>query len=278
MKLTSYWFIGCRTIGLVAVSFSLASFANAQGADVQLEGPPNTQLGLAVASAPDYWGSSNTQGVVAPIARYQFSGTQYYISWMGPTIKANLINDSSWNVGPLLKFRAARDDNVNDSVVSRMDKVDAVVEVGGFIDYILPMSAEKGHALVFGVDAENSKNGTEANLRVTYKHPFSETLMGSIGVGMTYGNDKLAETYFGVTGAHDIALYPSLNGKPYDASSGIVSWNVPVIVTYRMDQSWTLLGIVRFEQLQGDAKDSPVVSERGDKNQFVAGIGVSYLF
>ena len=275
MKLTNYWFIGCRTIGLVAVSFSLASFANAQGADVQIEGPPNTQLGLAVASVPDYWGSSNTTGAVAPIARYQFSGTQYYISWMGPTIKANLINDSSWNAGPLLKFRAARDDNVNDSVVSRMDKVDAVVEAGGFVDYILPMSAEKGHALVFGADVEGGKNGTEANLRVTYKHPFSETLMGSIGVGMTYGNDKLAETYFGVTSANDVALF---GGNRFDAKGGIVSWNVPMILTYRYTPSWTFLGVVRFEQLQGDAKDSPVVSQRGDQNQAVAGVGFSYLF
>ena len=155
------------------------------------------------------------------------------------------------------------------------DTVDAVVEAGAFVDYILPMSNERGHVLVFGADAEGSKNGTEANLRVTYKHPFSETLMGSIGVGMTYGDDKLAETYFGVTSTNDVAAF---SGQRFDASGGIVSWNVPIILTYRMDQSWTFLGIVRYEQLQGDAADSPVVSQRGDKNQGVFGVGFSYLF
>ena len=268
-------FVGVRTIGLVAISFSLASFAQAQNADVHPDGPPNTQLGLAVASVPDYWGSNDYKGAVAPIARYQFSGSQYYISWMGPTIKANLINDSSWNAGPLLKFRGKRDSDVEDQVVKKMDEVDAVVEAGGFVDYIFPLSNEKGHALVFGADVEGSKNGTEANLRVTYKHPFSETLMGSIGVGMTYGNDKLMETYFGVTSPRDVAAF---GGQRFEASAGIVSWNVPVIVTYRIDQSWTLLGIVRYEQMQGDAADSPVVSQRGDKSQGVAGIGFSYLF
>ena len=275
MKLTESRFFKYRIIALVAVSFSLASFAQAQNADFHPEGPPNTQLGLAVASVPDYWGSNDYKGAVAPIARYQFSGTEYYLSWMGPTITANLIDDSSWHAGPLLRFRGARDDSVHDDVVKRMDKVDAVVEAGGFIDYILPLSNEKGHALVFGADVEGSKNGTEANLKVTYKHPFSEVLAGSIGVGMTYGNDKLAETYFGVTSAHDVAVF---GGQRHDASAGIVSWNVPVIVTYRYTPNWTFLGVVRFEQLQGDAKDSLVVSQRGDRNQAVAGVGFSYLF
>jgi outer membrane protein len=262
-------------VAFVALSFSFASFAYAQNADVTIEGPPNTQLGLAVAAVPDYWGSDDSKGVIAPIARYQFSGTERYLSWMGPTIKANLLDDRSWNVGPLLKFRAKRDNDVEDDVVKRMDEVDAVVEAGGFVDYMLPLSNEKGHALVFGADVEGSKNGTEANLRVTYRHPFSEALLGSIGVGVTYGNDKLAETYFGVTSPNDVAVF---GGQRFEASAGIVSWNVPVILTYRYTPTWTLIGVVRFEQLQGDAKDSPVVSQRGDENQFVAGVGFSYLF
>ena len=41
----------------------------------------------------------------------------------------------------------------------------------------------------------------------------------------------------------------------------------------------TLLSVGgRYERLVGDAKDSPVVAQRGDSNQWIGGVGVAYLF
>ena len=43
-------------------------------------------------------------------------------------------------------------------------------------------------------------------------------------------------------------------------------------------RNWIGLAGVRLSQLAGDAKDSPIVSERGDKFQFIGGIGIGYIW
>jgi outer membrane scaffolding protein for murein synthesis (MipA/OmpV family) len=39
-----------------------------------------------------------------------------------------------------------------------------------------------------------------------------------------------------------------------------------------------LSGGFRYEKLQGDAKDSPIVSREGDSNQWSYGVGLRYIF
>jgi outer membrane scaffolding protein for murein synthesis (MipA/OmpV family) len=94
---------------------------------------------------------------------------------------------------------------------------------------------------------------------------------------MTYANDKFVKTYYGVTGS-DIALYPSLGGKPFEAGGGVTGVNIPFGLSFILSKQWLASVGGRYEALQGDAKDSPIVKERGDKNQWIYGAGVSYLF
>lgn len=132
--------------------------------------------------------------------------------------------------------------------------------------------------MVFGGDVEGGKNGTEAHLNATYWHPFSKTLIGNVGLGMTYGNNKFMDTYFGVISPHDVSLYPSLGGKPYNPSSGVVGWNIPFALTTALTDKWLLTVGGRYERLVSDAKDSPVVDQRGDANQWSGAVGLAYVF
>jgi outer membrane scaffolding protein for murein synthesis (MipA/OmpV family) len=43
-----------------------------------------------------------------------------------------------------------------------------------------------------------------------------------------------------------------------------------------MNQHKTVGG--RYEKLMNDAKNSPVTSQRGNSNQWIGGVGISYLF
>ncbi len=94
---------------------------------------------------------------------------------------------------------------------------------------------------------------------------------------MTYANDKFMETYYGVTGT-DVALYPSLGGRPFNASGGVSGVNIPFGLTMAVSRDWLVSAGGRYEKLQGDAKDSPIVSQRGDSNQWVFGAGLSRMF
>jgi MipA family protein len=263
------------TIGLAALLLAPAVHAEIA---VPMEGLDINILGIAVGSVPDYWGSSKNEGAVGPYGRYQFEGTQRYVQLLGPELTVNLLNDSNWRLGPILRYRSARDDKVDDKVVSEMDQVDSAIEGGVFVTYKLPLSEMPLHQVTFGADYETGKNGAEGHLKVNYFQPFSKTIIGNIGLGMTYGNNKFMDNYFGVTSAHDVALYPSLNGKEYNASSGVIGYSIPFGVSAFLTPEWLLSVGGRYERLVSDAKDSPVVDQRGDPNQWMGGVGIAYVF
>lgn len=234
-------------------------------------------VGFAAASVPEYWGASRNSGALGPYGRYQFEGSQRYIELLGPQVKVNLLNDKNWRIGPIVKYRFARDSDVDDKIVRRMDKVDGALEGGMFIQYRLPLSETPLHQITVGADVEGGRNGTEAHLNAMYFQPLGKAVLANVGLGLTYGNGKFVDNYFGVTSAHDIALYPALAGRAYDTSGGVVGWNIPFGVTVFVSKEWALSAGGRYERLVGDAKDSPLV-RRGDADQWMLGIGAAYLF
>jgi outer membrane scaffolding protein for murein synthesis (MipA/OmpV family) len=237
-------------------------------------------IGLAVGAAPDYSGSDDYMGGIAPYGRYLYSGERY-VQLLGPELTVNLVNDRNWRLGPVVRYRFGRDDDVDDKVVKEMREIDDTTEVGVFIGYRAQLSANPLHQVSFAADVltdtGDTHEGTTASARVNYFHPFSERLIGNIGVGIAYGSDDFTQTYFGVTGS-DVALYPSLGGRPYEASGGLTGVRIPFGVTTPLSPQWMLSAGGRYERLLGDAEDSPIVDERGDANQWFFGLGAAYLF
>ena len=260
----------CAVAGAVATPVAWAQF------EPPVEAIEANLVGIGVGSVPDYSGSSNSETAVAPILRYQFEGSKRYVLWLGPKVQLNLIDDSTWRAGPMIVLRPKRDSDVDDAIVSKMKEIDSEVAGGAFVQYNLKLSARKLHQLVFSGDVVGAGNGTVANLRLTYWHPFSEGIFGNIGVGVSYANAEYNRTYYGVDGS-DIALFPSLGGRAYDPGSD-TSINVPFGISFALSRSWLLSAGGRYEHLGSEAKDSPIVSERGDSSQWIYGIGVSYLF
>lgn len=264
-------------------AWCLSGFVFAAAANAQLAEPPipdiNVNLiGLAVASVPDYSGSSDNTGAVGPIFRYQFKDSERFFLWLGPTMTLNLLNDKAWRAGPMLNYRAERGDDVDDPVVKRMDEIDAEVEAGAFVQYRMRLSSQPLHQVLFTGDLAASSEGTVGHLRAMYYHPLREDLFANIGLGTTFSNDKFARTYYGITSANDIALFPSRNGRRYDASGGFIGVNIPFGITWAVQKQWLLTAGGRYEALQGDAKDSPIVKERGDSDQWIFGVAASYIF
>jgi MipA family protein len=237
-------------------------------------------IGLAAGSVPDYMGSKDNTGGVAPYGRYYFSGDRY-VQLLGPELTVNLLDSKSWRVGPIVRYRFGRDDDVSDKVVKRMRPIDDTVEAGLFVAYRHQLSANPLHQVTFNAnlvaDTGDTYNGTYTSVAANYFHPFAEHWMANIGIGASYGSSDFNQTYFGVTGS-DIALYPSLGGKPYKPSSGVVGVTIPFGVTTLLSKQWAVSGGGRYQRLQSEAEDSPIVSDRGDANQWMFGIGAAYLF
>ena len=113
---------------------------------------------------------------------------------------------------------------------------------------------------------------------MTYRLQLSQANHINIGVGTTLANDNWMQTYFGVTQASDIALYPSLAGRPFNAGSGVKGVNITLGLTQALGKNWLMSFGFRYEKLMNAAKDSPITSERGKSNQWTNAVILSYVF
>ncbi len=82
------------------------------------------------------------------------------------------------------------------------------------------------------------------------------------------------QTYLGV----DASNVGSSGLSTFRASSGIRDVRFPIMAIWSFSPKWHLVGGLVYSKLLGDASDSPVTNNRGDDNQFYAGIGVAYAW
>lgn len=271
---------------LAAAALLASSCAGAQEM-IPITLPEQARLvGLGVFSVPDFYGSSKNQGAAAPLIRYQFEGTKMYAQLIGPEAQLNLVDRDDIRGGPLLRFRARRDDDVDDEVVKRMRPVASATEIGAFIAYHLPVDQRPLHKVVFYADVvgntTNVYNGLTGNLRANYIYPFEQGLMGmplvgSVGFNLFWTSKSFNRKYFGVSGS-DLALYPELGGQEYRPDGGLTSIKIPFSLSSQVSPKWLITVAGRYEQLLSDAKDSPIIDQHGDDKQWVFGIAASYLF
>jgi len=235
-------------------------------------------VSVAVGSAPEFMGSSRNEVGVAPAVRYQFTGSQRYIVLLGPLLQLNVLDDENWRFGPQINYRFGRSSDVNDATVRQMVGINGAAEVGAFLTYRIKVSPAEMHQINLGGDIAASSNGVIGGVRALYWQPLSSSTLLNIGAGMTFASDKWMQTYFGVAKPADIALYPSLGGRPYDAGGGMKGVNMLIGLTQALGRQWLVSAGARYEELLGDAKDSPIVQQRGKASQWIYGLGVSYLF
>ena len=275
------------SLAAAAAALMLASSGARAQDQIPVQLPEQANLvGLGVFSVPDFYGSQDNEAVAAPIFRWSWDGTSY-VQLLGNELLVNLSPIPELRVGPLLRVRGRRDDDVDDNIVKFMRPIASATELGMFAAYHLPLDpAQPLHKVVFSADivgnTNNVYNGASGNLRVNYFHPFDESMIGrpmigTIGFGLFFASESFNTTYFGVTGS-DVALYPQLGGREYRPSPSVTSIKIPFSLTAPLNKEWLLTVGGRYEALLNDAKDSPVVDNRGDSNQWVFGIAASYKF
>lgn len=231
---------------------------------------------LGVGKAPDYMGSNHSKAAIAPLARIYFGG-QRYVQLLGPQLSVNLLSDDTWQFGPQVLYRLKRGDSVHDPVVAKMTEIKGTAELGVFGSGSWKLSADPRNRIGVRADIQSGKNGAEGTLTGNYFLPVAKAVVLNVGGGMGYTNSKWAKTYFGVAGK-DIALYPSLAGAAYAPKSGVYDLRVNFGAIVHLSPSWHLGAGARYQELQGDYAKSPLVAERGNRNQWVYGLAVGYVW
>jgi outer membrane protein len=233
-------------------------------------------IAAGVTAAPDYEGGDDYTASPALFGRQNYSQGRY-LALVGGADAArsgrlvlNLVPDSAWEFGPALGVRYERNDPDNDRV-KRMDDIDFAIEAGGFLTY-----KSNGWFTTLGLmaDVSDTYGGYIGDLKAGYMQKIDSDFSLTYSASISYADDEYMEEYFGVDSSDSTS-----SGLPfYKADGGIKDYGLGIGANYKFNKAWGLVAAVNYYRLTGDAEDSPIVDDEGDKNQYKAAIALSYSF
>lgn len=256
---------------LLVLSFLFPVSANA-------ENPPDWRInvGLGAVYSPVYEGADEYGLSVFPDVRVNYKD-EFFAS-VPEGVGYNVINKNGWKAGPIAKVKFGRDEDDGGSIfrisgetddLRGMGDVDDTLELGGFAQYSYQQWISRLE-LRQGVGGHESWV-SDASVKYTGAH---KDIRYSVGPKLTLAGADYVNTYYGIDGGQ------SLNtGLPtHDADGGLVSYGIGASAMMPVAKKTSLTVFGGYDRLAGDAGDSPLVEERGTKNQFMVGVGVGYQF
>ena len=179
----------------------------------------------------------------------------------------NLV-DGPFEFGPAVSMvspRKAKD------VGAAVPKVARTFEVGAYANLWLGESFRL-HSEVR--KAVNGHDGWVADGGADFVARDGDKWLFSIGPRVTWADGKYHDAYYGVTPATALAT-----GLPaFDPGGGIESYGAAASADYAITPRWGLAAYAKYDRLTGDAAGSPIVRAYGSRDQFSAGVGISYAF
>jgi len=267
---------GIATFALLVTVMVRPAFGQATGFSIELPEVRN-YVAVAVGAVPDYMGSDDYMGGVAPAGLIKFGDSERYARLIALDLNVNLLDSKTWSLGPAINYRLARDD-VDDAQVKLMRDIDDTVELGLFGGWNWISADDPRHRFALGAeflhDAGGEHDGYLLSGAVRYFKPVTKPLTLSIGASLTYGSSDYTQTYFGVNTTDS-----ARSGlRQFDADGGVRDIRVPLMAVYSFSPSWHVAGGVIYSRMMGDAADSPLTADSGDKDQFYVGAGVAYAW
>ncbi|MEO6041567.1 MAG: MipA/OmpV family protein [Croceibacterium sp.] len=179
-----------------------------------------------------------------------------------------LLHSGGFSIGPVVNLVGSRKPV---DVGAALPKVDRTVEVGGFAQTWLGDNFRLHGELRYGVTGHKGLVGVGGADVVLRER---DNWLFSIGPRVTWADNKFHDAYFSVTPASALAT-----GLPvYDAGGGIESYGAAASTQFELSRHLGLYGYAKYDRLTGDAARSPIVLRYGSRDQYAAGIGLSYTF
>ncbi len=229
---------------------------------------------IGIAALPDYEGADDLR--ILPLVDGKVFWGERYVAVEGPAIRANVVNNETFEFGPVASFTFGRDDGIESRAVAQLGDIDDAYEVGLF--GALNFDLGGNDAVRIGVqgvhDVSDVHDGFVITASASYTAPVGKrlTLMGEIGA--SYADDNYAETYFSVTPAGSLAS----GLAAFDAKGGLKDVGAQLTATYRIGDNWGIAANAGYRRLLGDFAVSPVVANGGSADQLSGGVGVFFTF
>ncbi len=227
-------------------------------------------LGVESRVLPVYEGSSNSMYWPFPLFDVRRAGTPSTFRSPRDGASVGVIETDQFRFGPTLKLRLPRRED-SDPALRGLGNVDWAVEAGGFAEY---WPAKWLRTRVELRQGFSGHYGQVADLSADAVMPVTPQLTLSGGPRMTLSSSEAMSPYFSITPEQSMA-----SGLPtFDAKGGLRSFGAGVQARYELSRNWATHSFIEYERLAGDAATSPLITQRGTRDQIQVGLGISYSF
>jgi outer membrane scaffolding protein for murein synthesis (MipA/OmpV family) len=272
---------------LGATGLAAPALAQSAPSPEELARKDRVTIGVGGALIPDYEGSDDYRLIPAAAIRGQVGGISF--STKGTYLYVDVIPRGSskleFDVGPIVGVRANRTKHLlKDDIVDLLPTRKTAIEIGGFagISYhglTNPYDSLSLHLEVVH-DIANAHKSTAISPVIDFATPLSHTTYASVSLGAEFVGNRYADYYFSITPADSLASGGVL--PVFNAGGGMKDWKAGLLLNQSLTGDLThglsIFGTGRYSRLLGDFKRSPIVSQRGSANQWLAAAGLAYTF
>jgi outer membrane protein len=177
-------------------------------------------------------------------------------------------HDSAIDFGPAVQFQTKRKPK---DVGAAVDPVGFTVEAGAFVQAWL------GPNFRLRAEARKGIGGHKAwigDLSADLVVRDADRTIFSIGPRLRVADRRYERAYFGVTPA--VALRTGL--PVYDPRRGAKAVGAMASLAHQLSYAWGINAYAGYDRLIGDSARSPIVRAFGSRDQFSAGLGLTYTF
>lgn len=263
VRITVGRFVGGAVLAAVMGGAALAGEPAQIGKDWTLE------IGIEAGVLPTYEGSSRYMLRPFPLFDIRKAGTPPRFRAPRDGFGFGLYDTGRFRVGPTAKIRFPRREG--DDANLRGLGVDTALELGGFAEYwVTPWLRTRGEVR----QGIGGHRGIVSDLTADVVVPLTPQLTVSGGPRLTLATEKAEDPYYSVTASQAV-----VSGLPvYTAKGGVESWGLGAQARYFWSPQWTTYTYLEYQRLAGDAANSPLVTQRGSRDQVQVGMGVTYSF
>lgn len=233
------------------------------------------RIGGGVAYKTRFDGSKDYVVSPVPFAEIRYKSRLFLSVFDG--LGYDLLKTEHFRAGPVIKYEAGRkeSDAGSSNALRGLGNISATAEAGGYIEYQWQNFAAKAEVR----KAIGGHKGVVGNIGIRYNKrfpvPYSERpAVISIGPRATFVDSTYNQAFFGVT-----QLQSPRSGLPtYHARGGLLSYGTGATIVVPVSGRIRATAIASYDRYASDAAKSPLIEQRGSKNQAFVGLGLVYRF
>lgn len=276
------------TLGLSLATPALAQDASQPPATTIETGGDSITIGGGGVYLPDYEGSDDYRFVAAPGAIGQFKGFAFQLA--GNRLSVDLIPNQPgpvWDIqaGPLgvVNFNRTRLESIDDPRVRALGELDTAIELGGFVGVgktgVITSPYDKLSVSVsYRHDVSNVHDSGIWQPTINYLTPLSRKAAVALFGSAERAGRGYAQTYFSV-----LPTQVATSTLPaYNARAGWKNYSLGAVGTYALSgdllHGFKAVAGVNYRRMLNSFGYSPVTRIAGDKDQWLAAVGLAYTF